>query len=66
MFSRLQEHHSERAGVLIKDVTLKASGVFLWVRLAVKSLLDGLRDGDTVEDLQARLLLIPPDLDRLF
>jgi hypothetical protein len=66
MFSRLQEHDGEKADVLIKDVTLKASGVFLWVRLAVKSLMDGLRDGDTVEDLQARLLLIPPDLDRLF
>jgi hypothetical protein len=66
MFSQLQEHDRERADILIEDVTLKASGVFLWVRLAVKSLLDGLRDGDTVEDLQSRLLLIPPDLDRLF
>ncbi|KAF2732563.1 hypothetical protein EJ04DRAFT_469974, partial [Polyplosphaeria fusca] len=66
MFSRLQEHDSTKAGVLIGELTQKASGVFLWVRLAVKSLLDGLRDGDTVEDLQSRLLLIPPDLDRLF
>lgn len=47
-------------------MTKKSDGVFLWVRLVVKSLLEGLRDGDTLEDLQARLLLLPQDLEALF
>lgn len=66
MFEQLQELDSEKAQKLIEEVTVKSSGVFLWVRLVVKSLLDGLRDGDTVEDLQARLLDLPPDLEALF
>jgi hypothetical protein len=59
MFAQLQSYNAAKAEVLIEDVTQKASGVFLWVRLVVKSLLEGLRDGDTVEDLRSRLLLIP-------
>lgn len=66
MFAQLQDHDFKSAARLIEAVTKKSSGVFLWVRLVIKSLLEGLRDGDTVEDLQARLLLIPEDLDLLF
>ena len=56
----------EGAKILINEVTEKSAGVFLWVRLVVKSLLEGLRDGDTLEDLQARLVLLPRDLEALF
>ncbi|CZR50367.1 uncharacterized protein PAC_00239 [Phialocephala subalpina] len=51
---------------LISEVTTKASGVFLWVQLVVLSLLEGLRDGDAITDLQARLLVLPADLEYLF
>ena len=54
-----EEHHCGKTNVLIERV-------FHWVQLAVKPLLDGLRDGDSMEDLQSRLRLVPPDLDRLF
>lgn len=66
MFARLQSLDPKSANVLIEDVTQKASGVFLWVALVVKSLLEGLRDGDSFGDLQTRLLQLPPDLEALF
>ncbi|KAI1323378.1 hypothetical protein F5Y16DRAFT_412669 [Xylariaceae sp. FL0255] len=56
MFSRLQDMDKRAAASLINDVTAKASG----------SLLEGLQDGDTIDDLQARLLQIPRDLEALF
>ncbi|KAI8630989.1 hypothetical protein F5Y19DRAFT_463797 [Xylariaceae sp. FL1651] len=66
MFLRLQELFQDQADMLVEQVTQKASGVFLWVVLVVKSLLEGLQDGDTIADLQARLLLLPGDLGELF
>ncbi|KAH7007747.1 hypothetical protein EDB80DRAFT_719049 [Ilyonectria destructans] len=66
MFAQLQENDSDNSLVLIEEVVKKSSGVFLWVRLVVKSLLEGLQDGDTMDDLSARLFLIPRDLGDLF
>ena len=51
---------------LAREVVEMASGVFLWVKLAVSSLLSGLRDGDLLSDLQERLRALPPDLENLF
>jgi hypothetical protein len=51
---------------LLEDVTAKASGVFLWVILAVDSLIKGLADGDRIEDLKCRLDDIPEELEELF
>jgi hypothetical protein len=48
------------------DVTNKADGVFLWVILVVASLKNGLRDGDTIEDLWQRLQELPSKLEELF
>jgi hypothetical protein len=44
----------------------KASGVFLWVTMAVKSLLQGLSDRDTISELRARLEELPPELHDLY
>lgn len=66
MFAQLQENDPQNARALIKEVVEKSSGVFLWVRLVVKSLLEGLQDGDIMDDLSARLYLIPRDLGNLF
>ncbi|KAL1620845.1 hypothetical protein SLS54_005775, partial [Diplodia seriata] len=66
VFSRLQKLESKNAESLMSEVLEKAAGVFLWVRLVVMSLLDGLRDGDTMGDLQVRLQRLPPDLEKLF
>ncbi|XTI82353.1 hypothetical protein V2W45_1337546 [Cenococcum geophilum] len=51
---------------LVDEVVEKANGVFLWVYLVVKSLLEGLRDSDRVCDLQKRLDSLPSDLQELF
>lgn len=40
---------------LVDEVVEKANGVFLWVYLVVKSLLEGLRDSDRACDIQRRL-----------
>ncbi|KAI0897850.1 hypothetical protein F4806DRAFT_494580 [Annulohypoxylon nitens] len=66
MFTRLQGLDAKSARFLIENVAHRASGVFLWVALVVKSLLEGLRDGDSFNDLQTRLLRLPPDLGALF
>lgn len=54
------------ASELIRSITKKASGVFLWVVLVVESLVQGLADGDRVRDLEARLEEIPEELEELF
>ncbi|RYP13663.1 hypothetical protein DL765_006793 [Monosporascus sp. GIB2] len=66
MFAQLQKDDPMNARALIKEVTEKSSGVFLWVSLVVKSLLEGLQDDDTVDDLLARLQFIPRDLEALY
>ncbi|KAH8714765.1 hypothetical protein BGZ61DRAFT_213997 [Ilyonectria robusta] len=47
-------------------IVRKAEGVFLWVRLVVKSLIRGLRNGDELSDLQRKLDELPRDLERLY
>lgn len=41
-------------------------GVFLWVHLVVRSLLQGLRDGDMLFELATRLEELPSDLEQLY
>lgn len=53
---------TEIATVLIE----KASGVFLWVVLACRSLLEGLEDYETVQQLMSRITELPSELDGLF
>jgi hypothetical protein len=51
---------------LIDEIVAKASGVFLWVIIVVKSLLGGLLNRDSIEDLRRRLYVLPSDLDALY
>ncbi|KAF2624027.1 hypothetical protein BU25DRAFT_477109 [Macroventuria anomochaeta] len=48
---------------LIRDVCDKSDGVFLWVNLVTKSLIEGLSDGKKAVELQERLESLPTDLD---
>jgi hypothetical protein len=50
----------------VSEITTKAAGVFLWVMLLVKSLLDGLRNYDTIDELRHRLEELPADLEDLY
>lgn len=65
-FLDLEREKPTDARFLIDEVTGKAYGVFLWVYLVVRSLLDGLRDGDSMKDLITRITYLPSDLEELF
>ena len=49
-----------------KEICRKAQGVFLWVKLVVRSLLEGVSNSDRMADLRARLELLPADLEELY
>lgn len=56
----------ELAAQLIEKIVTKANGVFLWVTLAVESLLKGLRNRDDISDLQDRLQALPAELEGMY
>jgi hypothetical protein len=51
---------------LVRDIVEAASGIFLWVFLVVRSLLEDLTNVDRIVDLQRRLRLLPTDLNKSF
>ncbi|KAI9785343.1 MAG: hypothetical protein M1839_000361 [Geoglossum umbratile] len=64
-FIRLKTRDS-RCRDLISEIVDKAQGVFLWVFLVVRSLVQGLSNSDRVTDLQRRLRQFPSDLEAFF
>ena len=60
------EEEGQKAERLVDEIAEKAEGVFLWVVLAVASLLEGLRNYDRLGDFQKRLEILPPDLEDLY
>ncbi|KAM0287747.1 hypothetical protein ACHAQH_000278 [Verticillium albo-atrum] len=58
--------HPKKAKRLVDEIARRASGVFLWVYLVVRSLMRGLDYHDTIEDLQHRLDELPVDLEPYF
>ena len=51
---------------ILEDLVNKASGVFLWVVLACRSLLEGFAAFDSPDELQRRVDELPPELESLF
>lgn len=51
---------------LISEIVQKAMGVFLWVVLACRSLLDGFAAYDRMSELRQRIDELPPQLEDLF
>jgi len=47
--------HDDRCPDFIEEIVQTADGVFLWVFLVVRSLLEGLTNADRIVDLQRRL-----------
>lgn len=66
LFSQLRAREEERCDKLLREVVDKANGVFLWVFLIVRSLLQGLTNADRIVDLQKRLRYLPADLEIYF
>ncbi len=52
--------------MLVTELIVKAQGVFLWVRLVVDEIIEGLTDGETLEELQQLLSEIPEELEDLY
>jgi hypothetical protein len=65
-FQDRQRESPVEAQQLVENVILKASGVFLWVKLVTESLLEGCSDGERVQELQNRLRDLPVGLEALF
>ncbi|SPO06621.1 uncharacterized protein DNG_09311 [Cephalotrichum gorgonifer] len=65
-FAEFQVRDPWRAEALLKTLSKKAEGVFLWVHLVVQSLLEGLINGDGPRDLYGRLEELPPNLEDLY
>ncbi|KAE9367360.1 hypothetical protein N431DRAFT_415963 [Stipitochalara longipes BDJ] len=64
-FRKLQQRDANYLD-LVQEVIDTAQGVFLWVFLVVRSLLEGLTNADRIIDLQRRLRLLPTDLNEYF
>lgn len=65
-FVAMKKREEQFAFDLIHNIARKASGVFLWVTLVVKSLLNGLANYDRPSDLQRRLDQMPDDLEHFY
>lgn len=65
-YNLLRKREPVFADQLIEEIVLKASGVFLWVRLVCANLLNGIMDGDGIADLMKRLSELPPELEGLY
>ena len=57
---------STRCIRLEDEIVSRAQGVFLWVFLVVRSLIEGLTNADRITDLERRLHSLPTDLEAYF
>ena len=57
---------SARCKELEDAIVSRAQGVFLWVFLVVRSLMEGLTNADRITDLERRLQSLPTDLEAYF
>ncbi|KAL8350112.1 hypothetical protein RB601_001392 [Gaeumannomyces tritici] len=62
-FVALRRREPAFSDTQIGNIAKKSSGVFLWVTLVVRSLLNGLTNRDRIRDLQRRLEELPSSLE---
>jgi hypothetical protein len=65
-FSRLALQEPIAAPALLCEIIDSAAGVFLWVLIVVKSLLDGIINRDGIDILLKRLRALPQELEDLY
>lgn len=58
--------YAMEAKALEEDIVAKAQGVFLWVKLVVRSLAKGISDYTRISDLRRRVDHLPGDLEALY
>ncbi|KAG4429835.1 hypothetical protein IFR05_014686 [Cadophora sp. M221] len=64
--AKLTKDNTQSALDLTTEIVSKADGVFLWVKLVVKSLLSGLQNRDGISDLRSRLQAFPSEIEGFF
>ncbi|KAM0549163.1 hypothetical protein ACHAPJ_009472 [Fusarium lateritium] len=57
------DKYSASSDALLREITKKAQGVFLWVFLVVRSIESGLTNGDSISSLKRRVDEFPQDLE---
>lgn len=62
----LQAVFAENFTIFFNTIVSKAEGVFLWVVLVVEDMLRGLQNGDSLDQLNERLQLMPSDIEGLY
>lgn len=62
----LQAESANDTSKVLDRVTSKAQGVFLWVELVVKALIKGLKNDDTLMQLQTRIESTPSEIEALY
>lgn len=65
-FKSFKTRNPEASLDLVSCITDRAQGIFLWVHLAVQSLLQGIKNADNIVDLQRRLDELPRELEPFF
>lgn len=71
-FENCRAYHERKAAfpeavaTLLKDVVLRAEGVFLWVSVVVRSLKEDMEDGQSLSELQTILQSLPEDITSLY
>jgi NACHT domain len=64
--AQLFPDENDRIRNLIRDVCVRAQGVFLWLDLMIKDILRGARNGDTLQELAERLQSMPDTIEELY
>lgn len=65
-FQLLTAEEPQNSLALIAETVGKADGVFLWVKLVVRSLLTGILNRDSIQELFLRLRSTPPEIEPLY
>ena len=66
MPGELSIEYEEGLRNLVETIVREAQGVFLWVRLVVNEIVEGICEGDTMEELVTLLSTIPTELGELY
>ncbi|KAK1828785.1 hypothetical protein QBC39DRAFT_239286, partial [Podospora conica] len=65
-FPVLMKESPDDITALLDDMASRASGIFLWVRLACQSLMHGLKGHANINELRRRVNLLPKELGEMF
>lgn len=65
-FAELKGIYPKQANQLLRDITHKANGVFIWLRVVVEALVESATEGTGIMELQAILDSLPIDMCDLY